>query len=225
MSNRTITITRVVNPSALAALQALARKAATCTACSLGESRQCSVFSDGHPHAPLMLIGEAPGQQEAITGRPFVGRSGQLLRRLLAEAGISVDTDVYICNTIKCRPPKNRPPKPEELAACRPFLLQQIEWVQPRLIGLVGATALKGVLGHRTPMTQIRGQWLDTPFSGVTAMALFHPAYLLRNAAQRGPGSAWALMEQDIQVLKLALDTASETASPFSRNETAPHSV
>lgn len=179
-------------------------QAAACTRCALHAGRTHSVFADGNPLAPLMLIGEGPGQNEDETGIPFVGKAGQLLNQILAAVNIHRQEDIYICNIVKCRPPQNRAPLPEEMATCFPFLKAQIEIIQPKLILLAGATALKGVLGIGSGITKLRGQWFDTPY-GAKAMPIFHPSYLLRNQSKAVGSPKW-LMWQDIQEVRRALD-------------------
>ena len=172
-----------------------------CTRCGLSSGRQQVVISRGHHRARLMLIGEAPGATEDWAGEPFVGRSGQLLDQLLAEAGLDPSRDVYLCNVVKCRPPDNRKPRAVELAACRPWLDQQIAWVDPPLIGLLGATALAGVMGVKSGMTQLRGQWLagEGPLlGGRLLMPLFHPSYLLRNPSL-AEGKPKGLTREDLR--------------------------
>jgi uracil-DNA glycosylase len=194
--------------------------AANCQRCALGASRTHVVFADGQPTAPLMIIGEAPGQQEDEQGLPFVGRSGQLLTQLLQTAHISRQTDTYICNMVKCRPPDNRVPTAQELEACKGYLITQMASVKPSIIVLVGATAVKGVLGLKTPISKIRGQWLPvspssafatvlTPVvahdtDSVKVMAIFHPSYLLRNQSTAA-GSPRDLTLKDLQAVKQAL--------------------
>lgn len=185
-----------------------ARAAAECTQCMLHTGRTCSVFSDGNPDTPLMLIGEGPGQFEDETGIPFVGKAGQLLTKILESVNIDRQKDIYICNIVKCRPPQNRAPLPEEMEACFPYLQAQIDLIRPKLILLAGATALKGVLGIKTGITKIRGQWFETPFYGAKAMPIFHPSYLLRNQSREKGSPKW-LMWQDIQEVRRALDALS----------------
>ncbi len=132
-----------------------------CRRCGLAESRQQVVVGRGNPAARLLLIGEAPGAEEDASGQPFVGRAGRLLEQLLAEAGLDSERDLYIANVIKCRPPGNRKPSRAEIAACRPWLEQQIARQRPALIGLLGATALEALLGHKGGITKLRGQWLQ----------------------------------------------------------------
>ncbi len=149
----------------------------------------------GHPQARLLLVGEAPGAEEDASGRPFVGRSGQLLDRLLAEAGLDRERDLYIANIVKCRPPQNRRPTAAEMAACRPWLDRQLALLDPPLILLAGATALAGLLGIRSGISRLRGQWQT--WQGRQLLPLFHPAYLLRNP-RRGPGQPIDLTVGDL---------------------------
>jgi len=152
-------------PTALAELAELAAACGQCQRCGLAESRQQVVVGRGNPHARLLLIGEAPGAEEDASGMPFVGRAGKLLEQLLAEAGLDSERDLSIANVIKCRPPGNRKPSRAEIAACRPWLEQQIARQRPALIGLLGATALEALLGHKGGITKLRGQWLE-PLEG-----------------------------------------------------------
>lgn len=182
-------------------LEELRQSASTCTRCVLSQARTQAVFSDGNPEARIMLIGEGPGQQEDETGIPFVGRAGQLLTKILEAAGIDRKRDIYICNTVKCRPPQNRTPEPDEMAACRPYLDGQLHWVRPQLILLAGSSAVRDILQLRTGISKIRGQWFKPPLAGLTdtlAMPIFHPSYLLRNPSKEKGSPKW-LMWQDIQ--------------------------
>ena len=185
--------------SDLDSLQQLASACAACRRCGLAEGRHQVVVGRGNPRARLLLIGEAPGAQEDLEGLPFVGRSGQLLDRLLQSAGIDSNRDVYICNVVKCRPPDNRKPSAAELAACRPWLEQQIALVDAPLVVLVGATALQGVLGIKGGITSLRGQW--RPWQGRWLMPILHPSYLLRNPSER-PGSPKALTLDDLRQVR-----------------------
>jgi DNA polymerase len=185
-------------------LEVAAQQAAACEKCALHTGRTRSVFAEGPVDAPLMLIGEGPGQNEDETGIPFVGKAGQLLTKILESVNIQRGRDIYICNIVKCRPPQNRAPLPEEMAACFPYLEAQLAIVRPKLILLAGATALQGVLKIKTGITKVRGQWFDTPY-GARAMPIFHPSYLLRNQSKE-PGSPKWLMWQDIKEVRRALD-------------------
>ena len=191
-------------------LEGLQQACAACRRCDLAVSRQQVVVSRGNPGARLMVIGEGPGAQEDASGLPFVGRAGQLLDQMLASVGLDSDRDAYICNVVKCRPPDNRKPSPEEMAACRVWLLRQIAAVDPPLIVLAGATALEGVLGIRGGITKLRGQW--RPWEGRWLMPVFHPSYLLRNPSRQQGSPKW-LTWQDLQEVRQRLDSL-ETDSP-----------
>ena len=186
-------------------LELISAKCRACNRCALAASRRNVVFSDGKPNDKLMLIGEAPGADEDAQGLPFVGKSGQLLDRIFAAVGLSRERDIYICNTIKCRPPDNRNPEPHEKAACREYLDEQLRILKPRLILLCGAVAASSLLpDNMLGITKIRGRWFDGPY-GAKMMPIFHPAYLLRNA-QKTEGSPKWLMWQDIKEIRRAYD-------------------
>jgi DNA polymerase len=165
----------------------LERALAAFDGCALKETALNLCFADGNPGAEIMLIGEAPGAEEDRRGKPFVGPSGQLLDRMLATIGLDRST-VYITNVIYWRPPGNRSPTPAEIAACQPFLERQIELIRPRLIVFVGGIAARGLLGVKEGVTKLRGRRLSYPLAdgtSVPAMVMFHPAYLLRQPAQK----------------------------------------
>lgn len=185
-------------------LESIRTKCANCQKCELSKTRTKSVFSDGAPNAKMMLIGEAPGFNEDQEGVPFVGRAGKLLDQIFESVGLSRQKDVYICNTIKCRPPDNRDPLPSEKQACREYLDAQLEILKPRIILLCGKVALKSFMDTDLGITKIRGKWYDGPH-GAQMMPIFHPSYLLRNQ-QKTPGSPKWLMWQDIQEIKRAYD-------------------
>jgi len=185
-------------------LAQLAQQVSQCTRCGLCSTRIQTVFSDGNPHAPVMIIGEGPGQQEDETGVPFVGRAGQLLTKIIESVEFDRQKDVYICNIVKCRPPQNRAPLQDEMEACFGYLKAQIEIIRPTYILLAGATAVKGILGIPQGISKIRGQWFDTPYHGAKAMPIFHPSYLLRNPSKEQGSPKW-LMWQDIQEVKRAV--------------------
>ena len=149
-----------------------------CHRCKLARGRKTIVFGEGNPRAGVMFIGEGPGADEDEQGRPFVGRAGQLLNRMLQLVGIKRE-DVYIANVVKCRPPGNRAPEKDEVEACSPFLYRQIETIKPRLICCLGAPAAKTILGTKEGMLKIRGQLFD--YGGTKVMPTVHPAYVLRN--------------------------------------------
>ena len=187
-------------------LDIVRQKCENCQACALGATRNNIVFSDGNAStARIVLIGEAPGEMEDETGRPFVGRAGQLLTEFLTEAGISRDEDLYIINTVKCRPPENRVPTDDEKAACRVFLEAQIDIIKPDAIILCGSTALKSfvTLDKKQTISKVRGQWITIKVDGVEykAMTIFHPSYLLRNHSMED-GSPRRLMQEDLRNIK-----------------------
>ncbi|MEO8893436.1 MAG: uracil-DNA glycosylase, partial [Coleofasciculaceae cyanobacterium] len=153
-----------------------------CYRCDLGATRTHAVVGRGNPKAPIMIIGEGPGQNEDETGLPFVGKAGQLLEKILAAVELDTEQDVYIANIVKCRPPSNRVPTTDEIAACKPYLLEQIRLVDPKIILLTGATAVKGLTGNKTGITKIRGTWME--WEGRLCMPILHPAYLLRNPSK-----------------------------------------
>jgi uracil-DNA glycosylase len=180
-------------------IDALATHCRMCARCELSATRTNVVIGKGNPQAPIVIIGEGPGQQEDEQGLPFVGRSGQLLDNILESVELTLEKDVYITNAVRCRPPNNRTPHPEEMAACKPFLLEHIRLINPQIILLTGATAVKSILGRKEGITKIRGQWFE--WENRACMPIFHPAYLLRNPS-RAVGSPKWLMWQDIQAVK-----------------------
>lgn len=185
-------------------LNAIRAECQNCHKCALGQTRTNIVFSDGVPNSKLMLIGEAPGFNEDQTGKPFVGRAGQLLDKIFESVGLSREKDIYICNTLKCRPPNNRDPLPDEKAACRDYLNRQIDILKPRIILLCGRVALTSFVDTPLGITKVRGKWFDGPH-GSKMMPIFHPSYLLRNQSRTVGSPKW-LMWQDIQEIKRAYD-------------------
>jgi uracil-DNA glycosylase family 4 len=185
--------------------------ASTCKKCQLAKGRTNVVFGHGPVPCDLMLIGEGPGAEEDEQGLPFVGRSGQLLTQILASVGIKRPDDIYIANTVKCRPPENRAPLATEQEACAPYLQAQIHFVKPKIILLAGSPAVKAILKTDEPITKIRGQWLKLPGSEISVMPLFHPAYLLRNPSKEKGKPKW-LTWQDVQEVKNALDYLKKVA-------------
>lgn len=181
-----------------------------CHRCGLGDSRTHAVVGKGDLKAPIMIVGEAPGQNEDETGLPFVGKAGQLLDKILASVNLDGKEDVYVCNIIKCRPPNNRVPTTDEIAACKPYILEQIRLVDPKIILLTGATAVKGLTGNKSGITKIRGTWIE--WEGRLCMPILHPAYLLRNPSREQGSPKW-LMWQDIQLVKTKLDEIRSQAS------------
>ena len=161
-----------------AALAALREEVLPCTSCSLHETRKSTVFGTGNPDAEVVFIGEAPGRDEDIQGEPFVGRSGQLLTKIMSAIGYERD-DVFICNILKCRPPNNRDPLPDEVASCEPHLKKQLDILDPRIICCLGRVAAQTLLGTEASLTRLR----ETVhfYEGIPVMATYHPAALLRN--------------------------------------------
>jgi DNA polymerase len=166
-------------------LDIVAAAVAQCRLCEIGATRRNSVFGEGDPCAALMVVGEGPGETEDKLGRPFVGRAGELLDRMLLAIGLPRE-DVFIANTVKCRPTldtgtrlANRAPTPDEMRNCRAYLDRQIELIRPRVILALGAPAAKSFMGERFSITKQRGRWFDGP-SGIPVIATFHPAYILR---------------------------------------------
>lgn len=160
-----------------------------CRRCRLSESRTKIVFGDGNPEADLLFVGEGPGQEEDRRGVPFVGRAGELLTRMI-ERGLGIArSEVYICNLVKCRPPGNRTPRPDEIEACRPFLDAQIDAVAPLVIVALGRPAASALLGRDVAITQARGTWHD--YRGIPVMPTFHPAYLLRQYTEENRRAVW----------------------------------
>jgi uracil-DNA glycosylase len=182
----------------------LASHCAQCQRCDLGATRLNPVVGRGAVQGPVMIVGEGPGQNEDEQGLPFVGKSGQLLEKILASVHLSTDREVYICNVVRCRPPDNRVPTPEEMAACKPYLLEQIRLVNPKIILLTGATALRAITGRKEGITKIRGEWIE--WEGRLCMPIFHPAYLLRNQSKAEGSPKW-LMWQDMKKVRAQLDS------------------
>lgn len=172
---------------------------AACRACGLCETRTQTVFGVGRRDADLMFIGEAPGAEEDRRGEPFVGRAGQLLDRMLAAIGLDRD-QVFIANILKCRPPGNRDPKPEEAAACRAFLLRQIALVQPRLLVSLGRISAQNLLETDEAVGRLRGRWFSFGPTALPLMVTFHPSYLLRSPEQKA--RAWQDLVQVAQRLR-----------------------
>lgn len=162
-----------------------------CCCCALGKTRRNLVFGVGNPRARLVLVGEAPGREEDEKGEPFVGEAGRLLDRILFAMGLNRD-EVYICNVLKCRPPNNRDPEPEEVAACEPFLIRQLAAIQPEMIVALGRFAIQTLLQTKAPISKLRGTWQQ--YQGIPLMPTYHPAYLLRNP--NGKREVWADMKQ-----------------------------
>lgn len=175
-------------PIASLGWEELSLTVAACRACPLCQTRTQTVFGVGKRDAELMLIGEAPGAEEDRQGEPFVGRAGQLLNRMLAAIGLKRD-QVYIANILKCRPPGNRDPKPEEAAACRAYLMRQIALVQPRILVSLGRISAQNLLETDEAVGRLRGRWFSFGPATLPLMVTFHPSYLLRSPGQKA--KAW----------------------------------
>ncbi len=200
------------------ALEAGAAVVEACRKCTIGTTRTHSVYGEGDPCAALLVVGEGPGETEDKLGRPFVGRAGELLEKMLAAIKLPRE-DVYICNTVKCRPTlddgkrlRNRAPDPQEMANCRPYLNVQIDIIRPRIILALGAPAAKSFMGDKFSITRQRGQWFEGP-AGIPTIATFHPAYILRqtggelNAMKR-------LVFADLNAIRAKLDEPVPVVDP-----------
>ncbi|HIK55375.1 MAG TPA: uracil-DNA glycosylase [Synechococcales cyanobacterium M55_K2018_004] len=191
-----------IPPGTYSSMEQMQAHCNQCFRCDLGKTRTHAVIGRGNPKAPIMIVGEGPGQNEDETGIAFVGKAGQLLDKILASVNLT-EEDVFICNVVKCRPPGNRAPTKDEAEACKGYLLEQIRMVNPKIILLTGATALKGLLGITQGITKVRGQWIEQ--GDRLYMPIFHPAYLLRNPSREKGSPKW-LMWQDIQAVRARLD-------------------
>jgi uracil-DNA glycosylase family 4 len=169
-----------------------------CQRCKLCSGRTQIVFGVGDPHAKLMFVGEGPGRDEDLKGEPFVGRAGQLLTDIITKGMGLKREDVYICNVVKCRPPENRNPEPDEVNACEPFLKKQIDIVRPNIIVGLGKFAVQTLLKSKVPISKLRGVWAS--YHGIKLMPTFHPAYLLRNPADKK--LVWEDIKQVMRVMR-----------------------
>ncbi len=177
------------------ALEALGREVAACTACVLSRGRTNTVPGEGNPDADLVFIGEGPGRDEDASGRPFVGRAGQLLTKMIGAMGLTRE-DVFIANVVKCRPPNNRTPQPDEVAACWDYLLRQLQIIRPKVIVTLGNPSTKKLLDTATGITRMRGTWQALPewapgLGGIPVMPTFHPSYVLRRYDAETRGKVW----------------------------------
>jgi DNA polymerase len=190
---------RAMSGSAAAAWEALRREVPACTRCGLHRERTQTVFGVGDPQAEWMIIGEAPGAEEDRQGEPFVGRAGQLLNSMLTAIGLGRE-QVFIANILKCRPPANRDPKPEEAAACAPFLQRQIALVRPRVILALGRIAAQNLLRTDTPIGRMRGHRYEYPDPKVPVVVTYHPAYLLRSPTEKR--KAWLDLQMAMKIVR-----------------------
>jgi uracil-DNA glycosylase len=195
-----------VAPNKTELLASVRERVRVCTKCAhLACSRTQTVFGVGNPDAELMFIGEAPGVDEDRQGEPFVGRAGQLLTRIIETMGL-IREEVYIANILKCRPDMpagsfgNRAPTPAEMQTCRPYLVEQIDIIQPKVLVALGAVAVEGLLGTRATMRELRGRWHS--YNGTPLMITYHPAYLLRNQAPSEKRKVWEDMLQVLERLE-----------------------
>lgn len=184
-----------------------AEEVSVCTKCRLCETRTNTVFGEGDPEADLVFIGEAPGGDEDASGRPFVGRAGKLLTKMIEAMGLTRE-QVFICNVIKCRPPGNRNPQPDEVAACWDYLMRQLRVLQPKVIVTLGNPATQGLLQTRTGITRLRGTWqrlgdLADGHGGTAVMPTFHPSYVLRQYNHDTRSKVWSDLQQVMDLLGL----------------------
>src|SRR6266581_2567078 len=205
-SRTTLAQLRFVAPNKAELLAPIRERVRVCTKCAhLACSRTQTVFGVGNPDAELMFIGEAPGVDEDRQGEPFVGRAGQLLTRIIETMGL-IREEVYIANILKCRPdtPRgsfgNRPPTPLEMQTCRPYLVEQIDVIRPKVLVALGAVAVEGLLGTRATMRELRGRWHS--YNGTPLMITYHPAYLLRNQSPSEKRKVWEDMLQVLERLE-----------------------
>ncbi len=192
-------------------LDKIAQDVCKCCQCGLGETRTKGVPGEGAPNADIVFVGEAPGADEDAQGRPFVGRAGQLLEKIINAMGLQRG-DVFICNILKCRPPGNRDPKPEEITKCLPFLQKQLELIQPEIIVALGAHAAKTLLGTNEAIGRLRGRFHEYYTSPeaepIKLMATYHPAYLLRNYSPDNRRKVWDDMQKVLSELGMELPPA-----------------
>jgi len=179
------------------------RELGECTRCALHEGRGSIVFGEGSAEAEVVFIGEGPGAEEDRTGRPFVGRAGELLNRMIEAVGWRRE-EVYICNIVKCRPPQNRDPKLDEVAACAPFLAGQIRAIRPKAIVTLGKPAISTLLGRQVAITRERGHWQE--WNGIPVMPTFHPAFLLRSYTRDNRQAVW----DDLRAVRARVDPGAE---------------
>jgi uracil-DNA glycosylase family 4 len=171
------------------ALRAQEARLQGCQRCKLSRSRTTIVFGSGNPRAAFVCVGEGPGAEEDAQGKPFVGRAGQLLTKMLQSVGLDRERDCYICNVVKCRPPANRNPEPDEVASCEPFLLAQLGTIGPKVVLALGSFATQALLKTKEPISRLRGRVF--PYHSMLVVPTFHPAFLLRNPGPEYRRQAW----------------------------------
>ncbi len=187
----------------------LKEKVENCTACELCKTRTNVVFGVGNPTAEVMVIGEGPGREEDLQGRPFVGRSGQLMDKMLLHVGLSRESNIFIANMVKCRPPENRDPKPEELKCCLEHLRQQVMLIRPKIIVCMGRVAACALIDPQFKVTMMHGQFIEK--KGILMMGTFHPAALLRNPNNK-PAALEDLLGLRGKILEICENTLAEQA-------------
>lgn len=186
-------------------MRRLRQRVSDCSRCGLSKTRTHTVFARGNPEAPVCFVGEAPGAEEDAQGKPFVGRAGKLLDEMIEQMGLSPEKDVYICNIIKCRPPGNRRPEPEESATCIPYLHEQLALVRPRVIVALGNTSVAALLDSKLGITKVRGQW--KLYRGQTlVMPTYHPSYLLRPSPQQAEAKRQVWQDLQLVMKELGLE-------------------
>ncbi|HET7875821.1 MAG TPA: uracil-DNA glycosylase [Methylomirabilota bacterium] len=205
---REVTLSRVFFPDPADALAEQEANLQGCPRCKLCRSRSTVVFGSGNPQAKLMVVGEGPGEEEDKQGKPFVGRAGQLLTRMLASVGFDRERDCYIANVIKCRPERNRNPEPDEVAACNPFLTAQIDTIRPRVILALGNFAAQTLIGTKEGITRLRGRLFQ--YRGAVLVPTYHPAFLLRNPGQEFKRQAW----EDLKLARREYDRLAVGTAP-----------
>lgn len=179
-------------------LEAIRKQLGDCQRCKLGKTRKQLVFGTGNPHSRILFVGEGPGADEDASGEPFVGEAGKILTRIITAMGLTREA-VYICNVVKCRPPGNRNPEDDEIEACSPFLLRQVDSIKPEVIVALGKFASHTLLNSKEPISKLRGKFHD--YHGVPLMPTFHPSYLLHNREDKG--LFWDVWDDMTQVLRL----------------------
>ena len=181
-------------------LEKIRKNLGDCQRCKLGKTRKNLVFGVGNPQARLVFVGEGPGADEDAKGEPFVGAAGKVLNRLITNMGLKRE-EVYICNVVKCRPPSNRDPEPDEVATCSPFLLRQLQSINPEVIVALGKPAAQTLLGTNDAISRLRGKFRD--FNGIPLMPTYHPSFLLRKQGEGSTDAFWEVWDDMTQVLRL----------------------
>ena len=181
-------------------LEKIRKNLGDCQRCKLGKTRRNLVFGVGNPQARLVFVGEGPGADEDAKGEPFVGAAGKVLNRLITNMGLKRE-EVYICNVVKCRPPSNRDPEPDEVATCSPFLLRQLQSINPEVIVALGKPAAQTLLGTNDAISRLRGKFRD--FNGIPLMPTYHPSFLLRKQGEGSTDAFWEVWDDMTQVLRL----------------------